>query len=80
VKAFLIQPQSDYFPGSHGGLYPPLGLWLVGSVLKKQGIEVEILDLNMQGVELLEIAEKAKKSDLTGVSCNLDNFGQQRSW
>ncbi|MDD4990552.1 MAG: radical SAM protein [Candidatus Pacebacteria bacterium] len=74
MKVLLIQPQSDYFAGSHGGKYPPFGLWLISSVLKKNGISVQILDLNMQQLSLLEITGRAKDCDLIGVNCNLDNF------
>lgn len=74
MKTLLVNPSSNYFPGSHGGIYPPFGLWLMGTALKKHSVEVEIIDLNVHKITLSEVAEKAKGADFIGVSCTLDNF------
>lgn len=74
MKILLIQPPSDYFAGSIGGAYPPFGLWLVGSALKREGFYAEILDLNIHRISPLEISKKAEHFDFIGVSCALDNF------
>ncbi len=75
-KVLLIQPSSDYFPGSHGGAYPPFGLWLIGSALRKEGTEVEILDLRIQKVPLSEVIKKVRSYDFVGISCALDDYLQ----
>src|SRR5262245_3295794 len=48
----------------------PLGVWCIGSLLKHEGFEVEVLDAEIEGLSVHETARRilAGKPDLVGFS------------
>lgn len=81
-RVVLIKPPSDYFTGSHGGVYPPFGLWAVASCLKKIGVPVDILDAFAYHLGIRDVVDNfvlgLVDSERVGVECNLDNFPQTK--
>jgi len=75
MKILLINPPSDHHSETHGGAYPPFGLLAVGTALRKNGFNVEIVDMNNnRKVDLGELLSKIDCLEAVGISCDLDNF------
>jgi len=70
MKAALIQPL-----GSHLFRVPPLGLGYVASILKRNGFEVKIFDLNVENSALKEIFS-LYRPEIVGVSCVVTSVRQ----
>lgn len=63
MKAALIQPL-----GNHLFRVPPLGLGYIASMLKRNGFEVKIFDLNVESSSLKEFLS-LERPEIVGVSC-----------
>jgi len=70
MKAALIQP-----PGSHLFKVPPLGLGYIVAMLKRNGFEVKIFDLNVENSSLKEFLS-FERPEIVGVSCVVANARQ----
>ncbi len=70
MKAALIQPL-----GSHLYKVPPLGLGYLAAVLKRNGFEVEIFDLNVENSTLTEFLS-IERPEVVGISCVVANAQQ----
>ncbi len=70
MKAVLIQPS-----GNHFFKVPPLGLGYITAMLKRNGFEVKIFDLNVEKATLTEFLS-LERPDIVGVSCAVANARQ----
>ena len=68
MKVALIQPQS----GTPSLKVPPLGLAYITAVLKRNNIETEIVDLNIENIDLNTYLSR-EKPDVIGVSAIVTN-------
>ena len=70
MKILLVHPI-----GNKSLKVPPLGLAYIGSVLKKNQIETQIVDLNVEELSLSEIL-KNRKQNIIGISSILTNAAE----
>jgi anaerobic magnesium-protoporphyrin IX monomethyl ester cyclase len=78
MRVLLVQPNYSHTRQSGAWLInPPLGLAYIAAVLEKNEIEVNILDANALNLTPKEVAKKAKKYNIVGVSLltPAHNFG-----
>ncbi|MCZ2809539.1 MAG: radical SAM protein [Candidatus Bathyarchaeota archaeon] len=70
MKTALIQPL-----GSHSFKVPPLGLGYLGGMLRENGFEVKIFDLNVENSSLRELLS-SEKLKIVGISFVITNARQ----
>jgi radical SAM superfamily enzyme YgiQ (UPF0313 family) len=71
MKALLVQPV-----GKSLSPVPPLGLGYLAAVLEDRGLEVKIIDLNVESSTILEEFLSRELPELVGVSCVIGNARQ----
>ena len=71
----LINPYSSFSISMYPAL-PPLGLAIIGGVLREEGHSVEILDINIFGLSKKQVEHQLKTSsyDIVGITTYLDSF------
>lgn len=71
MKVLLLQPhEGDAIGASRVFLPEPLGLELVGTVLRQKGHDVQLLDLRIDGPARADRALKRVQPDAVGIACN----------